>query len=187
MADIVLQTVDLDVFGGPSTLDVSVDFGQTGERGSRIYSGIGDPNTFLVGQEVKLFDLFINTNSVDEYYGWLYQYIEQVGNPAWVRILQLNPSQYSAIEEVDFSAGSTIGTGIITIPINDITGDTLVAVSDFIIRYNISGNNPISSNFVPTIVGTDLVITIEAIEYSGGNWADLSDTVDVHLFISYVE
>lgn len=187
MADIVLQTVDLDVFGGPTSLDVSVDFGETGERGSRIYSGVGDPNTFLVGQEVKLYDLYINTNSVDEYYGWLYQYIEQVGNPAWVRILQLNPSQYSAIEDVEFTVGSVDGTGTITIPIDTITGDTGVSVSDFIIRYNIAGSNPIASTFTPSIVGTDLIITIEAIEYSSGNWIDLSGNQDVHLFISYVE
>ena len=34
MADVVLSTVDLDVFGGPTSLDVSVDFGQTGSRGN---------------------------------------------------------------------------------------------------------------------------------------------------------
>jgi hypothetical protein len=183
MADIVLQTVDLDVFGGPTSLDVSVDFGETGERGNRIYSGVGDPNTFLVGQEVKLYDLYINTNSVDEYYGWLYQYIEQVGNPAWVRILQLNPSQYSSIVSTTFTAG----TGTVTIPIADITGDTGVSVSDFIVRYNIANSIPVSSGFTSSIVGTNLVITINAVSYSTGTWSDLTGSKDVHIFISYIE
>lgn len=183
MAEIVLQTVDLDVFGGPTSLDVSIDFGQTGDRGSRIYSGIGDPNTFLVGQEIKLYDLYINTNSVDNYYGWLYQYIEQVGNPAWVRILQLNPSQYSAIKTVSFSSG----TGTITIPISDLTGDTGVSVSDFIIRYNIDGTNPVATSFTSAIVSTNLVITVKCAEYSGGSWSNITASKNVHLFISYLE
>lgn len=195
MADIVLSTVDLDVFGGPTTLDVSVDFGAQGERGSLVYSGSGDPAIFLSGQEVKLNDLYINTDPGQNFYGWLYQYLEEVGNPQWVKILQLNPSQYSIVEAVDFSAGSTIGTAIIDIPISNITADTLVSISDFIIRYSIEGSNPIASSFTPTLY-TDtapdpdvqyLRITIEGIEYSSGSWTDLTGIHDVHLFISYSE
>jgi hypothetical protein len=181
MADIVLSTVDLDVFGGPSTLDVSVDFGQTGERGSRIWGGPGDPNTFLVGQDVKLYDLYLNySNSI------MYQYLIQVGNPEWTEILSFTIPQYSVIADEDFSAGSTTGTVTVNIPVSAITLDSGVAASDFVIRYNIQGDNPISTNFTSAIVGSDLAITIEAIEYVTGSWSSLSGAHDIHLFISYV-
>lgn len=181
MADVVLSTVDLDVFGGPSTLDVSVDFGQTGERGSRIWGGPGDPNTFLVGQDIKVYDLYVNySNSL------LYQYLVQVGNPAWVEILSFTIPQYSVIADTDFSIGSTLGSVTVNVPIAALTLDSGVATTDFVVRYNIQGDNPIASNFTTAIVGTDLAITIEAIEFVTGSWSSLSGAHDIHLFISYV-
>ena len=62
MADILLDTVDLTVFGGPTTVDVSVDFGAEGVRGSKIWSGPGAPEVYLVGQSIQINDLYINTN-----------------------------------------------------------------------------------------------------------------------------
>lgn len=181
MADVVLQTVDLDVFGGATSLDVSVDFGQSGERGSRIWVGSGNPVTFLAGEDVKLYDMYINTSTTDIYYGWLYQYILEIGVPTWTRVLQLNPSQYSSIEAVSFSGG----TAVINIPINKLTSSTVTSVSKFIIRYNIANLNPVASGFTVAIVGTDIRITINATEYAAGIWTNLSGNKNVHLFISY--
>jgi hypothetical protein len=181
MADIVLSTVDLDVFGGPSTLDVSIDFGQTGKRGSRIWGGSGEPNTFLVGQDVQLYDLYLDYST-----SIMYQYLEEVGNPAWVQVISFTIPQYSVIADEDFSAGSTTGTVVVSIPVSEITLDAGVSASDFVIRYNIEGDNPISTNFSSAIVGSDLAITIEAIEYVTGSWSSLSGEHDIHLFISYV-
>lgn len=181
MADVVLSTVDLDVFGGPTSLDVSVDFGQTGVRGSKIYSGPGDPDVFLVGQDIKLYDLYINTNTGEDLYSWMYQYQIQVGNPAWVPILQLNPSQHSVIATASFSTG----TATINIPFADLTSVVSPSASDFIIRYNIAGSDPVASSFTYSIVGTNIVLIIEAVKYSGSSWSDLTGSQDVHLFISY--
>ena len=41
MVDIVLATDDLAVLGGPETVNVEVDFGPTGDRGSQIFSNVG--------------------------------------------------------------------------------------------------------------------------------------------------
>ena len=183
MADVVLSTVDLDVFGGPTSLDVSVDFGQTGSRGSRIWSGPGDPDTLLVGQDVQLYDLFINTNTEEDYYSWLYQYVEEVGNPAWITVLKLDPSQYSTIASTTFTTGSAT----INVPIANLTTDAGTTVSDFIIRYNISNTNPVATSFTASIVGTDLRIVISAVEFASSVWSALTGSKNVHLFISYVD
>lgn len=89
MADVVLSNVDLDVFGGPSTVDVSVDFGQTGSRGSKFWVGDGAPEGALAEQDILIGDVYINTLSSDAYYGWLYQYIETPGSPQWEKQYQL--------------------------------------------------------------------------------------------------
>ena len=181
MADVVLSTVDLDVFGGATTLDVSVDFGQSGERGSRIWVGSGNPTIFLENEDTKLYDLYINTATQDQYYGWLYQYVLEIGVPTWTRVLQLNPSQYSSIESVSFTGGAAT----IDIPVNKLTGTTVTNPSKFIIRYNIANLNPVSSGFSVAIVSSNIRITLSAVEYAGGSWTNLSGNKNVHLFISY--
>ena len=182
MADLVLQTVDLDVFGGPATVDVSVDFGVAGVRGSRIWAGNGDPDVYLAGQDIKLYDWYINTNTSEDYYSWMYQYVLEVGSPAWVPVLQLNPSQFSTIATTTFTAGSTT----INVPIASLTTDAGTVAADYIVRYNISnGTDPVASSFTYSIVATDIVIVITAAKYSASAWSDLTGSKDVHLFISY--
>jgi len=180
MADVVLSTVNLDVFGGPTSLDVSVDFGQTGTRGGRIWGGTGSPETELAGQDILLYDWYLNTVS-----GLMFQYIPQAGSPNWTVAMDITLPQYSAIATSNFSAGSTIGQAVITIPKTSITNDAVVTADDFVIRYNIENTNPIASNFTYVISGANIVITIEAIEYVTGSWTDLAGSKDVHLFISY--
>ena len=177
MAEIVLSTVDLDVFGGPTSLDVSVDFGATGQRGSRFWAGANGPTVDLVGQDVELFDVYLNTNT-----GVFSQYLLQVGSPTWVAILDIDVPQYSTISSPTFTAGSAT----VTIPIASLTTDTGTAASDFVIRYNIANSNPVATSFSYSIVSTNIQIVISAIEYSGGSWSNLSGSKDVHLFISYI-
>jgi hypothetical protein len=177
MADIVLSTVDLDVFGGPTSLDVSVDFGATGQRGSRFWAGANGPTVDLVGQDVELYDVYLNTNT-----GVFSQYILQVGSPTWVALLDIDVPQYSLISSATFTTGSAT----ITIPIASLTTDTGTTAADFVIRYNISNSNPVATSFTSSIVSTNIQIVISGIEYSGGSWSNLSGSKDVHLFISYI-
>ena len=177
MADVVLSTVDLDVFGGPTSLDVSVDFGAAGQRGSRFWAGANGPTVDLAGQDVELYDVYLNTNT-----GVFSQYILQVGSPTWVALLDIDVPQYSVISSASFTTGSAT----ITIPIASLTTDTGTTASDFVIRYNISNANPVATSFTSSIVSTDIQIVISGIEYSGGSWSNLSGSKDVHLFISYI-
>jgi len=182
MADVLLSTVDLDVFGGPTSVDVSVDFGQTGERGSRIWAGAGDPNTLLVGQDVKLYDWFINTAASGSNYSVMYQYILQVGNPAWVEVLTLAPDQYGTISSSQFTAGSAS----ISIPISDITEASSYSVDNFMVQTTIEASSPVAHSITTSIASNNLVIDIEGVEYSLGSWSAMSGIYDVHLSINYV-
>jgi hypothetical protein len=193
MVDYVLSTVDLDVFGGPTTLDVSTDFGKTGDRGTRVWVGNGDPAQVLTTQDIALYDLYINTNTVDQFYSWLYQYVPEVGNPTWVRTLRLNPQQNSRISLITFEDGSAT----LDIPTSIITTDTTLTADKFTIRYNFENGtyspntgNPVASSFnygIETILGVKyLRIIFKGAEWNGAEWNDLNGSYKVHTFISYL-
>jgi hypothetical protein len=188
MVDYVLETIDLDVFGGPTSLDVSTDFGRPGQRGTRVWVGNGAPELTLTTQDIALYDLYINTNTVSEYYSWLYQYVPEVGNPTWRRTLKLNPQQNSKISVVSFDSGE----GTLDIPLSTITEDTTVTASQFIIRFNLENNagNPVANSFtysIQTILGVKyLRIVINGAEWNGTIWTNLAGSHKVHTFISYL-
>ena len=188
MVDYVLQTVDLDVFGGPTSLDVSTDFGRAGDRGSRIWAGTGAPEQILTTQDVALYDLYINTNSVDQYYSWLYQYVPEIGSPVWQRILKLNPSQYSAISLVTFEDGEAT----LNIAMSNITTDPTITTAQFIVRYSFENTAgfPVASSFtysIETILGVKyLRVIFKGVEFDGTDWVDLAGSYKVHTFVSYL-
>ena len=191
MVDVLLNTEDVVVLGPPESVDVLIDIGPQGTRGSKIIVGSGEPNPqtssgVLLGTTLILNDIYINT-SPGTNYGYMYQYVSQPGGNTWVEILKVSPTIYSTIETISFSSGN----GSITIPISSIvtvTGSPLTA-SNFNIQYQIEGANPIASSIeVPALAGagTNLVINLHATQYSGGSWSALTGNKQVHLFISIV-
>jgi hypothetical protein len=191
VVDVLLNTEDVVVLGPPETLDVLIDIGPQGTRGSKIIVGSGEPNALtssgvILGQTLILNDMYINTAPGADY-GYMYQYVSQPGTNAWVSVLKVNPAIYSSIRTVSFTSGS----GSTTIPISDIVtvaGSPLTA-SNFNVQFQIEGANPIASSMeIPVLAGagTNLVINFDAIEYSGGTWSNLSGSKIVHLFISIV-
>ena len=181
-----IDNIDLTVYGGPAEVDLSVDFGQQGVRGSRSWIGSGNPAVSLLGQDVALYDWYINTNTSDTYYSWLYQYVLEVGSPTWVPVLKLNPAQYSLIYTTTFTTGSTT----IAIPVKNLTTVSGVVLSNFVIRYKIKNSNPVADAFTVTLTGTypnqNLSIVINGVSYNGSTWSQLTGSQDVHLFISYI-
>jgi hypothetical protein len=191
MVDVLLNTEDVVVLGPPESVDVLIDIGPQGTRGSKIIVGSGEPNAqtssgVLLGTTLILNDIYINT-SPGANYGYMYQYLSQPGGNTWVEVLKVSPAIYSAIETVAFSSGN----GSVTIPISNIvtvSGSPLTA-SNFNIQYQIEGANPIASSIeVPALAGagTNLVINLHATQYSGGSWSALTGNKTVHLFISIV-
>jgi len=191
VVDVLLNTEDVVVLGPPETIDVLVDIGPQGTRGTKFIVGSGEPNGqtssgVLLGQTLILNDMYIDTSpGVD--YGYMYQYVSQPGGNTWTQVLKINPAIYSAIETVSFSSGN----GSITIPITNIvtvSGSPLTK-SNFNVQYQIEGANPIASSLeIPALAGagTNLVVNLHASQYSGGSWSALTGSKTVHLFISIV-
>ena len=191
MVDVLLNTEDVVVLGPPDSVDVLVDIGPQGTRGSKIIVGSGEPNAqtssgVLLGTTLILNDIYIQTDPGADY-GYMYQYISQPGGNTWVEVLNINPAIYSTIQTLSFTSGSASTT----IPISNIvtvTGSPLTA-SNFNVQFQIEGANPIAASMeIPALAGagTNLVINFDAVQYSGGSWSALTGSKTVHLFISIV-
>jgi len=190
MPDVLLSNDDITVLGPPAVVELLVDIGPTGTRGSQVFVGVGDPNSIVIGQTPILNDLYINTSPGGEL-GYMYQYVSEPGGDTWIKVLDLNPSIYSINYEAIFSAGTTS----ITIPISDIvdvTGAPLTA-DNFNVQHSITHSNPIASSIsIPALTGdgSNLVVDITAVEYSSesgpAEWLELDGYLTVHLVVSIV-
>jgi hypothetical protein len=194
MVDVLVDTEDITVLGGPDSIDVDLDVGPSGERGSRIFTSVGDPNIVSIGgnQTFKIFDLCINVNPSDPDYQFLYQRISNSGNEEiWEKIFKMTTNQYSETESRTFVAGKVdIIVNLIDIVPEDMI--TTVQSSDFAVMHNISGSqNPIASSILIGDIVTNgtsrgLPITVNGASLQSGIWSDLSGNLVVHLFISMV-
>lgn len=186
MPEVLLNNEDITVLGSPSTVEVLVDIGPTGTRGSQVFAGIGDPNDIEIGQTPILNDLYINA-SPGVNYGYMYQYVSSPGGNTWVQILSVNPTIYSKNHLTTF----TSGTAEIIIPISDIitTTGTALTAENFSVQYSIIHDNPIASSMtIPALVGAgdNLVIDLTAVESTSGVWSSLDAEVTTHIFISII-
>jgi hypothetical protein len=110
MVDILLSSEELAVFGGPASIDLNVDFGPAGTRGSLIFTGNGkptDPDVDLPN-DVQPFDLYINLNPDDFEYLFLYQYGSINGILTWSKVLRLIPNTAIANLPVIFYNGEAV-------------------------------------------------------------------------------
>ena len=175
---------DLAIIAPPDVIEVAVDIGPTGQRGSKVFVGTGDPNTKDFTETIYLNDLYINVSPGTDY-SYMYQYISVPGANQWESILKVNPALHARLDTtVDFTAGTS---GTILVPISSIvtvTGSPLTA-SNFNVQHNIKYSDLVSSSISSlTVSGSNLAITLKAMKYSG-SWQTLTATdVSVYLFIS---
>lgn len=178
MVNVLLNTEDITIFGPPDTVDLQVDIGPQGTRGSRFFVGSGNPNAQTTNgqinsQTVNLGDLFINA-SPGQGYGYIYEYKSQPGGDVWVQVLNINPTIYS----VNYAAIFEDGVAQIVIPINDIiqVSTTPLTAEDFNIKYSIAHINPVASSMEVQASTSDLIIDLHAVEYDSASWIPLGDT-----------
>jgi hypothetical protein len=193
MVDVLIDTEDITVLGGPESISVDLDVGPDGERGSRIFTSVGDPNVVSIGgnQTFKIFDLCINVNPSDPDYQFLYQRINDSSGEVWEKIFKMTTNQYSEVESRLFVDGEVeIIINLLDIVPEDMI--TSVNASDFAVMHNISGSPTpvVSSILIGDIItnGTSrgLPITVYGSIFQGGGWVSLSGNLSVHLFISMV-
>ncbi len=181
MPTVLVSNDDLTVLGSPEVVELLVDIGPTGQRGSQIFAGIGDPNSIEIGQTPLLNDLYINL-APGQNYSFLYQYVSEPGGPTWIKLLKVNPTLYSKTNITTYVAGEAE----IVIPISTITSTSGLTASNFNVQYSIAHINPTASSMtISEVVDNNLTINFKALEYDGG-WSDLEAEVTTHLFISIV-
>lgn len=106
--DVLVSNEDVSVFGGPTSINVSVGTGKQGSRGTYIYSYAGKPtspgaitNAFndhvtSSAKVPQLKDLYINLEPTDNEYLYLYQYdinpLSTTGAAEWIKTLRLVPN-----------------------------------------------------------------------------------------------
>ena len=193
--EVLLSTDEIQVLGGPSEVQLSVDFGEPGPRGSNIFTSKGNPNTSLASLiSPQAYDLCVNVLNTDlTGYGYLYQYVSNAASVfSWEPIVKLTPNIY-----YDNVAGTfTSGSRVVQVPLVNIldleTAQGLTS-ANFNVQYTILNDKPISSSVsvgsIITTVGGDQVLplTFKAMEYSSGAWVLLDDVVKtISLAISIV-
>ena len=187
MPEVVLNTDSITVLAPPAVIELLVDIGPQGTRGSQFFVGVGNPNTVNIGQIPNLNDLYINTSPGADY-GYMYQYVSEPGGNVWVEVLDIYPSVYSENAQVTFESGSAE----VVIPVADIvtvTGTPLTS-DNFSVQYSIAHTNPVASAMqIPALLGAgdNLVINLEAVEYASSTWSALDESVTIHFNITIVE
>ena len=195
MVDVILDTEDIRVLGGPARVDLELDFGKQGNRGSEIYAGYGKPIPENLPTGFQLKDLYINIDPSDDEYSCIYQYVTTVVDDSaineWELLLRLSPAQRSINTSLDFTAG----VATYSFPIeNYFPDDVLAQITADVINVQVSfrGANPVAysiSNIGITTIqnppNTLLDIEFTAVEFNTGSWADLDGIYDVQLSISF--
>ncbi len=186
--DVLLDTEDIVVLGPPQQIDVLLDIGSKGDRGSRFFVGTGNPNNPGVlpgGQTFLLGDVFLNASTGAEF-AWLYIYIQTPSGNIWTPAIRLQPAIYN--REIDTIFNSS-GIATISIPLTDISPDsTIIDIDRYVIQVTPSlYENPISLT-IPTkfISGPNLQFSIKAIEYASNVWQNLEGEVELAVNISVV-
>lgn len=194
MTDIstTISSANLNILGGPSTVQVSVDYGQRGDRGSLILYGQGKPNLVTLQESPIIYDMYINLLPSDDQYQWVYQYINTPTGPNWISLFKLQPNTFSNNQTITFIDG----VAEFWIPISSVTGQdesfASITSSSFNVQYSLISQNPAASSISigeitqsPTEV-MSLPITIYAAEFAGNSWSNISGQKTVHLFVTVV-
>lgn len=170
--EVLVNAADITVLGPPTQLDVQLDVGPRGQRGSQIYVGSGLPSSSTIANYSSVLpgDLYINT-SPGANYSYLYQLVVRPAGNEWIPVLSISPAIYRALFEVEFVAGSAE----ISIPISSITtATTAFTVNNFAVEFSFEHSDPISASISSkSIVSSNLVLNFSAVEWNGTSWQDL--------------
>jgi hypothetical protein len=170
MAEVVIANEDLVVLGGPSSINLSLDVGATGTRGSYIFNDIGKPTSDQISFSIPpiIGDMYININPSDDEYLYLYQYKLVNGVLSWAKILRLVPNTVLFNPYFKFINGEAYTPVVLNNVLLFVRGivfslsdggleneqlETLDA-RDLNIQFRVSGNAPVMSNLTIEDINT---------------------------------
>lgn len=190
MVDVVYSDDSLVVLGGPESINLELDLGPAGDRGSLIFTGNGKPDLVDIGQIPNLFDLYINLLTTDDEYLMIYQYVEVLGVVQWQTLTKLIPNTYVTNQSINFSTANYCYIPIASIVDPAYVGNTDASNFSVQVTFGTSAEYPIVSSIkteVVTVSGIqNLKITFYAKEFDGNIWSDISGSRTANLHISMV-
>jgi len=196
MTDVLLSTADVVVFGPPEIVDLLVDIGPQGIRGTKIFSGEGDPRTnpenLPSGETIQLYDMYIDISVSGGSY--LYQYInDNALGDIWKPIVKVSPVLFGKNYSLTFASGTVTKD----IPLSEILPDAtsseinaITSAATFNVQFNIVNSLPIASSVVKSIETVSSVknlrLVFTAVSFSGGTASNLTGEQSVQLLVSVV-
>lgn len=92
--DVPVSSESVVALGGPASVNLQLDIGPRGPRGSNIFSGSLSPESFFTEEVIaslnpQLYDIYVNIDESGEDYGVFYQYQDVLGVFEWVELAQL--------------------------------------------------------------------------------------------------
>ncbi len=198
MADVILSTDELAVFGGPASINLDIDFGPTGTRGSRIYGVEADPRLATTEKPVDIqnYDIAMVISPSESDYLTVYQKIGTTTDE-WMPFASLVPNVFSTKSTVTFTDG--LATGYV--PVSDLftlDPDQYVA-ANFMVQVTIENPaaatttsllKPVSSGVSLSVITNGgkkyLVVAMSAVEYNVStlSWLPASGQRTAHVFIT---
>ena len=175
MVDVLLSNESISVFGGPASIDINVDFGAPGIRGSLIFTGPGKPTDPTVNfpTDPRPQDLYINLLPSDFEYLFLYQYGSINGVLSWSKVLRLIPN-----------------TAIANIPVIFLDGiaRTLTPTPEGLDYIATLPSGPISDTIDSIIQNAIVSPTAPSPAVNGMLWLDISnlEPIDLKVYIAAV-
>ena len=184
--DVLVETDDIVVLGPPAQVDISLDIGEKGERGSRFFVGYGDPNfpdVIPSGETPILGDVFVNA-SVASRYAWLYVYLRTPSGNSWIPALRLQPPIYAGNNLIVFNDG----VGVVSVPLANILADNIITdIEKYTVNITATKENPVAISVISKeILGSNFVVTLTAAEFNAGAWNTLSGSVPLGVTIAVV-
>jgi len=199
MVDTRIASIDLSVLGGPSRIDLDVDFGTAGPRGSRIFGLTGDPRLITTPKplEIKNYDLGIVINSQAADYLTVYQKVGATLED-WEPFAALYPNFYATKRNVVFDEDGEGSFEIIVsevFTLGDVFVDNPFAIERFMVQAQLQNQPGLPQ--MPSSLGMGLsiraegsaqilTVSLKAVEFDGTTWAPVTGQRLVHSFSTVI-
>jgi hypothetical protein len=199
----ILSSDNVTVLGGPARLEVDLNIGASGTRGSLFFVGTQNPNSLNPNLDFPslpiVFDIFINVNAASEDYLQAYQYVNQEGINTWVPTFNINQKVYSVNKVLEFVAGEATALlnvsdlGLDTLPFENLNNsfayfNVQATVSNIDLENQSSPAIPCafsltvgdayfdnSGSFDPGEFPLFLPVVVKAVEFNGTAWSAINN------------
>lgn len=193
MPEVILSNDDVTVIGGPASINLDVDFGPKGDRGSAFLTGDTNPNDYDFLEEPLVGDVFININASDAEYLYMYQLVAGPSSDTWEPLLKLIPNVFAQNKTLDFVDGeatTTISVADASVFLPSLPSSP--TAEDFNIQATlINVGKPVALSItIGSVSKTNnvlsLPVTVYAAELDGSTWSTMTGETNCHLSITVV-